>query len=322
MRDHQSTMGRRIKDNLKRALFRLYKLGARLGVHVLPVHYYSPIPDIIELARTKDVWAKKSGLSGIHIDLDEQIENLRQACLPYQDEYAGNVAYREAVSQRYGPGYGYIEAQALHAVVRHFKPSRIIEVGSGASTHCMLTALALNEQEGADQTAVTCIEPYPSDQLRSRKGIKLIEQKVQSVPMEVFAELSDGDLLFIDSSHTVKAGGDVNYLILEIMPQLQPGTIVHLHDIFLPYDYQRVVLKTFLHWSETSLLRAFLTHNNRTHIMFCLSHLHYDRPDQLKGIFPEYDPAPDMNGLIDDTARPFEATEQHFPSSIYIQIRA
>ncbi len=314
-------MKRRLKDAIKRFLFRVYKLGTRLGVHIMPVHYYSPVPDVIELERTRDEWARKSRLPGLDVDLDQQLEALRAVCLPFQDEYAGNAAYREGVAQSYGPGYGYIEAQALHGVIRHYKPRRIVEVGSGVSTHCMLAAMNLNRSEGTDSGSMTCVEPYPSARLKQTAQIELLARKVQAVPADFFGQLGNGDFLFIDSSHAVRPGGDVNYLILEVLPVLQPGVIVHVHDIHLPYDYQPNVLKTFLHWSETSLLRAYLAHNERMTILFCLSHLHHDRQDGLKEIFPEYDPAPSIHGLNPDSVRPFEHPPQHVPSSIYLRTR-
>ena len=312
-------MKRQLKDALKRQLFRLYRLGSRFGVHVVPVHYYVGVPDVIELERTTGEWQRKSELPGIELDLDAQLDALRAACVPYQAEFAGNSTYLEAIARSYGPGYGYVEAQALHSVIRHYKPRRIIEVGSGVSTHCMLTALELNRRDGAEPAAMTCVEPYPSARLRQTSGIKLLEHRVQAVPVDVFRQLQAGDFLFIDSSHTVKPGSDVNYLFLEILPVLAPRVIVHIHDIYLPYDYQRNVLKTFLHWSETSLLRAYLTHNSRVSILFCLSLLHYERQGQLRDVFPEYDPAPDVNGLNIDTVRPFEQLRGHFPSSIYLE---
>jgi len=139
------------------------------------------------------------------------------------------------------------------------------------------------------------------------------------VPFEVFKELGDKDLLFIDSSHTVKPGGDVNYLILEVLPRLEK-VIVHFHDIFLPYDYQRSILQTFFHWTETSLLRAFLIWNEKVRIIFCLSQLHYDYR-ALKEVFPEYNPQLDKDGIRDEKYKPFENPKEHFPSSIYIQIQ-
>ena len=314
-------MKRQIKDALKRLLFRFYKLGSRFGVHILPAHYYVAVPSIVELERTRNEWQKKSEMPGLHIDLDEQLERLRAVCLPYQGEYAGNAAYLEGQARSYGPGYGYIEAQALHAFIRPYAPEQIIEVGSGVSTHCMLTALELNRRKSDAETTLTCVEAFPSARLRQTRGIELLEHKAQAVPTDVFRKLNSGDFLFIDSSHTVKPGSDVNYLILEVLPVLAPGVIVHVHDIFLPYDYQRNVLQTFLHWSETALLRAYLTHNDKAAILFCLSHLHYDRPDELKQIFPEYDPAPDVDGVNPKSVRPFEQPKRHFPASIYIEIR-
>lgn len=311
------------KNAIKRGVLFVHKLGIRLGVHILPVHYYSPVPNILELEMTKEIWAKKSQLPGIYVNLDEQVVNLRKICLPYQTEYAGNKVYLEGVANHFGPGYGYIEAQALHAVIRHYKPRRIVEVGSGVSTYCILAAAKMNDKETGQSTLITSIEPYPSKKLRElskSKQIELISQPVQAVSLETFTQLEHNDLLFIDSSHTVKPGGDVNFLILEVLPRLQPGVIVHFHDIFLPYDYQRDVLRTFFHWSETSLLRAFLIFNERAKIIFCLSLLHYERRNTLKEVFPEYNPQDDENGLQIEKYKPFNPIPEHFPSSIYIQM--
>jgi hypothetical protein len=199
---------------IKRAILGVHKLGIKFGVHILPVHYYSPVPNILELQRTRDVWAKKSELPGVPVNLDEQTANLKAICMPYQSEYAGNKVYQEAVSNRFGLGYGYIEAQALHAFLRHYRPKRIVEVGSGVSTYCMLKAAEMNSKETGQNCRIVSVEPYPLENLKGLAQIELIPQLVQTVPLEVFAELGQNDMLFIDSSHTVKPGGDVNYLIL------------------------------------------------------------------------------------------------------------
>lgn len=316
-------MKRRIKYILKRVLFSIYKLGTRFRIHILPVHYYSSIPNIIELGKTKNIWAKKSGLPGLEIDLDRQANNIKNICMPYQSEYQGNKAYRYAVENTFGPGYGYIEAQALHGVTRHLKPKRVVEVGSGVSTWCMLTALNMNKEETGEDFNITCIEPFPSSQLKALEEIKLIPKPVQTVSFDsLFQDLGRNDFLFIDSSHTVKPGSDVNYLVLEILPRLNAGVIVHFHDIFLPYDYSPGVLENFWYWMETSLLRAFLVNNSKVKIIFCQSHLHYDRKEVMKEIFPEYDPQPDNNGIQEEKYRPYNLLiEKHFPSSIYFQIQ-
>jgi predicted O-methyltransferase YrrM len=317
-------MLRKIKNNLGLIYFIIYKWATKLGIHILPVHYYSPVPDILELERTKDIWAIKSELPGILVDINDQANNLQMICRPYLDEYLGNKIYLDGTSKGFGPGFGYIEAQALHAIIRYYKPKTIIEVGCGVSTYCMLCASNENINESNLPSKIFCIEPYPSSKLKTLSEIELISEKVQNVPMGFFEKLADSDLLFIDSSHTVKPGGDVNYLILEIIPRLKPGVIIHFHDIFLPYDYQRHVLNTFMHWTETSLLHAFLINNNKARIIFCMSQLHYDRKDILKEVFPEYNPQIDKNGLRNSRYMymPFEEQmSQHFPSSIYIQVK-
>jgi len=297
-----------------------HRLGLRLGICVLPVHFYSPVPNLIELERTRDIWAIKSELPGIDIDLDRQARDLKRICVPFQKEYAGNHAFTEAVSGGLGLGYGYIEAQALHGVIRHFKPERIVEVGSGVSTYCILNATKLNDEETHGQTQVCCIEPYPSPSLEDLDGIRLLKSQVQTIDIDVFTDLQENDLLFIDSSHTVKTGSDVNRLILEILPRLRRGVIVHLHDITFPFDYSPDVLSGFRHWSETSLLRAYLIGNTRARILFCLSHLHYERSKVLEAVFPEYVPEVFRNGLK-QTASPFSTPPvRHFPSSIYLQV--
>lgn len=311
-------MQRRFKDFIKRILFEVYKHGTRMGIHILPVHHYSPLPNIIELEKTKHQWAKKSSLPGIKTSLEEQAKNIDQICTPFSNEYTGNNNYKHAIDNDYGPGFGYIEAQALHAVVRHYKPNKVIEIGSGVSTYCMLQALKLNRNETGHDYSVTCIEPYPSMKLSQLGGITLIPQQVQTVPQNLFNGLGKNDLLFIDSTHTVKPGSDVNYLILEVIPRLRSGIIIHFHDINFPYDYQRSVLQTFFHWTETSLLRALLINNNRIKILFCLSMLHYESNNTLRKIFPEYDPELDKYGLRTEY-RPFRHSNKHFPASIYLQ---
>jgi hypothetical protein len=315
-------MMRKLKSRLKDLFFKVHKSGLKVGLCVIPVHYYSPVPNILELEKTKNIWAKKSEMPGIAIDLDEQIENLRSVCLPYQNEYSGNHIYNAALAEGLGPGFGYIEAQALHGFVRYFKPRIVIEVGSGVSTFCSLKALKMNMAETGENFELTCVEPYPAKSLERLGGITLFRQPVQTLKTDFFDRLGAGDLLFIDSSHTVKTGSDVNFLILEILPRLKPGVFVHFHDIFFPFDYSRSVLNSFFDWSETSLLRAFMINNDKIKIIFCLSHLHYERLDQLRTVFPEYEPQASDNGMVDSACKPFEHSPLHFAASMFLQIQS
>ena len=312
-----------LKRTIYRLSFQVFKLFSRAGLYILPAHYYVPIADINRLEKTKESWAVKSSLPGVHSDLDEQAARMKDICLPFQKEYEGNHTYKTAVNEHFGSGYGYIEAQALHGFLRHLHPKRIIEVGSGISTFCMRHALKINREKSgrADHghtAQLTGVEPHPSEKLKKMDGIHLIDKPVQLIPPETFANLDAGDFLFIDSTHTIKPGGDVNYLILEILPRLKKGVVVHFHDIFLPYDYPRNVLSSYFQWMETSLLRAFLINNSKARILFCLSQLHYGRPDVLKEVFPDYVRAPDSNGLEPDGR--LQPESGHYPASIYIEI--
>lgn len=307
----------------KRIFFSIHKIGLKCGIQIIPAHYYSPIPNLVELRNFKEIWAKKSELPGIDINLDDQIKNLKIICSNFQNEFEGNKIYKKGVENKFGPGFGYIEAQALHSIIRYHKPRIVIEVGSGVSTYCSFSALNINEEE-ENKYELIAIEPFPysalKDLIKRNKNVYLFKKRIQEVPVEFFDKLGENDLLFIDSSHTVKTGSDVNYLILEVLPRLNPGVIVHFHDISLPYDYQKNALKTFHHRSETSLLRAFLIQNKAVEIIFCMSMLHHERQEELKEIFPEYNPERLVNGLNDEN--PFKsAKDKHFPSSIYLKIK-
>ncbi len=312
-------MHRKLKTFSKRFLFALHKFSLNFGIHVLPAHYYSALANIRELKVSKENWAKPLTMKGIECTIPVQENNCKEICKPFQIEYQGNANYKEGVEKHYGPGYGYIEAQALHAVIRYYKPKKIIEVGSGVSTFCSWKAVVKNKEETGKNTDITCIEPYPSATLLKMQEITVLQKKVQDCDFEIFEELEANDLLFIDSSHTVKPGSDVNFLILEVLPRLKPGVIVHFHDIYFPYNYQRDILYNFLQWNETALLHAFLINNNEFGIIMSLSMLHYEAKNTLKEVFPEYTSQPDVDGMYPYT-QAFQVIEGHFPSSIYLKV--
>jgi predicted O-methyltransferase YrrM len=122
-------------------------------------------------------------------------------------------------------------------MIRKFRPKQIIEIGAGYSTLWSLSALTAN----GSPCMLTSIEPYPQDFLKhlKDKNFALIEKKVEHVPLTLFEALEANDILFIDSSHVVRIGGDVLYEVLEIIPRLKTGVRIHVHDIFLPYNYPK-----------------------------------------------------------------------------------
>jgi hypothetical protein len=309
-----TTPRRAFKELAKRALRALHEAGLRIGLIVLPRHYYVPVADLRELRRTRKVWAKRSTLTGIAVNLDQQAIALRHLVLPWRHEYRDERFYINACARDAGPGYGRIEAMALHGMVRALKPRRIVEVGSGVSTAITLEADRLNRSDGDPGATITCVEPYPRPWLRSAP-VELIGVPVQQAPASLFESLEAGDLLFLDSSHTVKTGGDVNLLVLEVLPRLAPGVIVHIHDIFLPYDFQRDADRTIFQWQETALVHAWLIGNREVEILFAMSMLHYDRPAALAEAFPGYRRQADRDGLA---CRGADAGD--FPSSLWLRI--
>ena len=161
-------MNRKLKNTLKRSLFTIYKIGLKFGFVIIPKHYYSAIADLDYLKATKKSWQKPSHMIGIEADVESQLEELKETVRYFQQEFKGNKYYKEGIEKHYGPGYGYVEAQALHAFLRKHKPNRIAEVGSGVSTYCAIKATELND----NNAKITCIEPYPSAKLKSEKRVE------------------------------------------------------------------------------------------------------------------------------------------------------
>jgi hypothetical protein len=142
----------------------------------------------------------------------------------------------------------------------------------------------------------TIIDPYPSALIGDGAlGQTLtLKQPVETVGLDHFRALQKHDVLFIDSGHTVRIGGDVNFLILDVLPRLASGVVVHFHDIGLPYEYPKVYATNpqfRVFWTEAYLLQAFLSCNNQFEILMAMSYLMTERMDTFRLAFPHYDPA-------------------------------
>jgi hypothetical protein len=251
----------------------------RHGFHVTPVHFYEPIPDTQSLPET--LWSQASELVGIDVNDSMQLDLLRNHFPKFRSEYE-TLRVEPPPGQR-RPFRG-VDALVGYSMVRHFQPRLIIEVGSGFSSLVLAQAAAKNKN-----SSLVCIDPFPGELVRNG-GIpalqSLIETKVQDLDVEFFSQLESGDILFIDSSHTVKIGGDVNYLFLEVLPRLKAGVIVHVHDIFFPFEYLRNwMLDEFRFWTEQYLLQAFLTLNSEFEVLLANYYLNYYHQEDLKAAF-------------------------------------
>lgn len=160
-----------------------------------------------------------------------------------------------------------LDAWVLEAMLRYLRPSRLIEVGCGFSS--IVTARVNRELLGG-RIDITCIDPYPSEDLtRGIEGVReLRPERIQDTPLELFKELTRDDVLFVDTSHTVKTGGDVPWIFEEVVPRLNPGVVVHIHDIFLPNDYPPEWVLDGWAWNEAYLVRAFLAFNRAFEVVF------------------------------------------------------
>jgi predicted O-methyltransferase YrrM len=292
----------------------LFVAGDRLGWHLLPKHYYTANHDVHWLRNNPSLWAKPNDFRRVHWDVEEQLSWLRQIISPTSiAEVSGLTVYRELSAQRAGPGFGPIESQVLHCFIRAIRPRRVVELGAGVSSLCMLKADQLNRADGSEPMALTCIEPHPWDGLGDTTGLQLIREPAQSVDTSIFESLQSGDLLFIDSSHAVKVGSEVPRIYLDIIPGLRPGVHVHIHDIYFPYLYPPDILRTYLAWQESTLLLALLVGNPHLAVSCSLSALHHARASSLQQLLPDYRPQELRDGLHTSSSTGM------FPSSIYLQ---
>lgn len=261
----------------------------------LPVHFYSPIPDIDDLERRR-IWEKKSQLKGIDFQDKNQVKLLHSLGEKFGDECKWPLSPTGDPARFYinNNSFSFGCAAILHSIIRYYKPKRIIEIGSGNSS--LIIAEAVNKNNADNfQAEYTIIDPLPSEFIEKNMPAvsKIIIEKVENVDENTFSHLTENDILFIDSGHTIKTGGDVNYLILEILPNLKPGVIIHFHDINLPYEYPKIYFTnpTFrVFWTEAYLLQAFLSLNPYFEVMLGMNYLMAEKAEDFKNSFPHYNP--------------------------------
>jgi Sulfotransferase family/Methyltransferase domain len=288
LRDIGELVGRLLWENVKaNRLQPLFEACQEAGVHLTPVHYYFPVPDTRQLDDA--FWASTSSLRGLDMREDYQLELVRNSFAAFADE-CRTLFSSETTNGRGSPSldndmFGGTDALALYCMIRHFAPRLIVEVGAGLSTR---VAAAAAQRSGGCR--LISIEPFPSNDLRAGGPdlTTLIEKTVQEVDLGLFDELKENDILFIDSSHMVKIGSDVVHLLLEVVPRLNPGVIVHIHDIYLPRQYRREwVLQDLRFWTEQYLLQAFLAFNTDFEVLLCNNFFEERYPGVLREVFPE-----------------------------------
>jgi hypothetical protein len=265
----------------------LRTIASRIGFDVVRGSFYSPVPHVDELR--PGTFERISDLPGLRWDLDTQLAFVRERLSGPAGEFHPPATLL-AGSRRYAvenPAYGLLDATVAYAMVRSLRPRRIVELGSGYSTLVTAEAARLNEADG-NPLNLEVYDPFPNVVDAGLPGLAALHRlPAQEVPLSVFENLDDGDVLFVDTTHVVKLGSEVNYVVLEVLPRLGKGVVVHIHDIFLPFEYPRMWLEDLaLYWNEQYLIQAFLAHNDSYEVLVALHALRRQRRQELADALP------------------------------------
>lgn len=264
-----------------------YKICEKYNFIPFKYHYYNPI--VKESMLPEDYDKKIDPLIGLNMQDEKQLNLLKK--FNYDLEVLEfSLDKDESKNQFYFNNHMYAsgDAEILYYMIRHFKPKRVIEIGSGLSTLLVKAAIDKNKEEGVDNTYHICIEPYHNPWLEEL-GCEIIRTPVEKLDLGFFSQLEENDILFIDSSHNIRTCGDVVYEYLKIIPSLNKGVITQIHDIFLPQEYPKDWIVNFKwFWTEQYLLQAFLAFNNSYEILLALNYLKQKYPEELANKCPVY----------------------------------
>lgn len=271
------------------------RAARRLGYHLVPRHFYSPIPIIEELP--SGLWAGPATWLGVDSRADTAMAFLGGALKPYLIEFDAPLEDSGGGGfWLHNGGYESVDAETLYAMVRYLKPALVYELGSGGSSHVI--HLAARANAGEDRPVHHVIfDPFPYDvgTMGPVDGAEVHAVRTEDIDPERFRALQAGDILFVDTTHTVRTGGDVTHIILNVLPRLAVGVTVHFHDIFLPYEYpEDWVVDRRRAWAEQYLLQAFLAFNDVFEVVLPNYAVSRSAPDTLRGLIPSFN----------DTVRP------------------
>jgi hypothetical protein len=290
-RDYYRDPRRRAKSLLVRAASRVSR---PLGVDVELRHWYSPVPQLEDI--DPGYWDRPSEMPGVQaFDTDAMLRLVEGDLAPAIAEFDPPRDWSGRPND-YFVDNGLFQggdADVLYAMVRHHRPKRVIELGAGFSTLVCARACARNAADG-DPVEFISYDPYAVPPAPGQvPGLtELRASRAEQVPIADFEALQSGDILFIDSSHTVRAGGDVTHLFGEVVPRLAEGVVVHVHDVYLPYPYPREWISHLRwYWAEQDLLRAYLAFNERVEVLWSAYAVHRADPARLGRAIPNYRPA-------------------------------
>lgn len=253
-----------------------------------PGHFYSPLVKTSDILQQEErIFNKDKLLAAVDLNVGEQQMLLEQFKAYYR--HLSFPDYPEQGKRYYynNGAFSYADVIFLFSMMMHFRPKRIIEIGSGFSSAAMLD---VNEQFFDNAIELTFIEPFPDTLKKLAKKedrYTLLQKGVQDVELTTFHALEENDFLFIDSTHVAKTNSDVLFEMFEVLPQLKKGVKIHFHDIFYPFEYPRSwVVEENRSWNEIYLLRSFLMYNSGFKILSFNTFLEYTWPDWFKEHMP------------------------------------
>jgi hypothetical protein len=271
-----------------------------IGVYPLTNHYYEPQFNFGSLNKNL---SEDRDLPGINLDLTRQIQNLSN--LIYKNELVKLNLEKKSTNYKFcikNNFFGYGDSEIYYQLIRHLKPKKILEVGSGHSTLIALEAIKKNKKSDKIDTQITCIEPFENKWLDDL-NIKILRKKIEDTEESNYLALESGDIFFLDSSHIIRPQGDILKVFLEILPKLNKGVLVHVHDIFTPKNYpEKWIIKENKFWNEQYIVEALMMNKNKYEIYLMLNHLKNNAYNELKRACPYL-------------------TSNNQPSSLYLKIK-
>ncbi|MGI9367897.1 MAG: class I SAM-dependent methyltransferase [Ruegeria sp.] len=220
----------------------------------------------------KPAYALSPGMEDFQVDqLSREYTQHSDALAALKDPAINQTGYR--IGNGY---YDSPDADALYLMIRRFQPKQIVEVGCGNSTRVSRQAII----DGGFESKITAIDPYPRADIAH--VVDQFEQKrLEETDPALFDQLGAGDVLFIDSSHVVRMSNDVAHLFCRIIPALKSGVVIHVHDVFLPFEYPKRFFYDCPGWGEQYVLHAMLQSGDYQ-MLWPGYYLQQTRPDALE----------------------------------------
>lgn len=237
-----------------------------------PGHWYSPNVDPAAVARRRDVlWSDRPRRTSIDFRPEAQRAFVRGPLREFHPGYGALLARSGSEPAAFTEPNDYfmgLDSRVLHAMLCAVEPTRVLEVGSGYSTRLLA---AVNRHQLGSRARITSVDPFASEELRAGiRGLdEVIAEPVQDVPLDRFEKLGRDDILFVDSTHVLKTGSDVEFILCRVLPRLAAGVMVHFHDVYLPFEYPyEWVVEQRRDWNEHHAVHAVLANSDRYEVLF------------------------------------------------------